>query len=179
MEKCRPSSLNQANRKLAQSCSNPLFRASAPQETRGRNMSHRNGDGCKEDQVEQRKKTLLYVLAFITIISSLMLCWVLRRNSWTALERGNTGATAQPTHPHEVNLSWNAPISSPDPVIGYNIYRATGTGGLVLINSSPDTAVTYVDQNVTSGTSYIYEVKSVDSSGVESTASNPLTVTVP
>jgi len=49
----------------------------------------------------------------------------------------------------------------------------------VLINSSPDTAITYVDHNVVSGTGYTYEVKSVDASGVESTASNQVTVTIP
>ena len=80
---------------------------------------------------------------------------------------------------HEVDLSWNAPASSPDPVAGYNIYRATGTGSFVLINSSPDSAVVYVDSTVVSGTTYTYEVMSVDSSGVQSVASNQITVTIP
>jgi len=47
------------------------------------------------------------------------------------------------------------------------------------INSSPCTNVTYVDPNVTSGTRYTYEVKSVDAKGVESKASNQFTVTIP
>jgi len=80
---------------------------------------------------------------------------------------------------HEVDLSWNAPSSSPDPVAGYNIYRATGGGALVLLNSSPDSAVVYVDSTVVSGTTYSYLVKSVDSSGVQSVASNEITVTIP
>jgi hypothetical protein len=80
---------------------------------------------------------------------------------------------------HEVDLSWDAPTSSPDPVAGYNIYRSTGSGSFVLINSSPDTAVAYVDNTVVSGTTYNYEVKSVDSSGVESVASNEVTATIP
>jgi hypothetical protein len=80
---------------------------------------------------------------------------------------------------HEVDLSWDAPTSSPDPVAGYNIYRATGTGSLVLINSSPDTAVVYADSTVVSGATYSYVVKSVDLSGVESTPSNEITVTIP
>jgi hypothetical protein len=80
---------------------------------------------------------------------------------------------------HEVDLSWDAPTSSPEPVAGYNIYRATGTGSFALINSSPDSAATYVDGTVVSGTEYSYEVKSVDSSGVESVASNQITVTIP
>ncbi|HXC95737.1 MAG TPA: choice-of-anchor D domain-containing protein [Edaphobacter sp.] len=80
---------------------------------------------------------------------------------------------------HEVDLSWNAPASSPDPVAGYNIYRATGSGSLVLINSSPNTALTYVDKAVTSGSTYSYVVKSADPAGVESVASNQVTVTIP
>jgi len=80
---------------------------------------------------------------------------------------------------HEVDLSWNAPVGSPDPVAGYNIYRATGNGSFVLINSSPDSAVVYVDNAVVSGTMYTYQVTSVDSSGVESVPSSPVTVTIP
>jgi len=80
---------------------------------------------------------------------------------------------------HEVDLSWDAPASSPDPVAGYNIYRLTGTGPFVLINSSPDSAVVYVDSTVVSGATYSYEVKSVDADGVESAASNQITVTIP
>jgi fibronectin type 3 domain-containing protein len=64
-------------------------------------------------------------------------------------------------------------------VAGYNIYRSTGTGSFVLINSSPDSAVVYVDSIVVSGATYSYEVKSVDAGGVESIASNQITVTIP
>jgi fibronectin type 3 domain-containing protein len=80
---------------------------------------------------------------------------------------------------HEVDLSWNAPTSSPDPVVGYNVYRLTGSGSFALINSSPDSSIVYVDNNVVSGTTYSYVVKSVDPSGVESVASNEITVTIP
>jgi fibronectin type 3 domain-containing protein len=81
--------------------------------------------------------------------------------------------------PHEVDLGWNAPTNSSDPVMGYNIYRLTGTGSFTLINSSPDLSIVYVDNTVVSGTTYSYIVKSVDSSGVESVASNQITVTIP
>ncbi len=78
---------------------------------------------------------------------------------------------------HEVDLSWIAPTNAPD-VAGYNIYRAAGSGSLVLLNSSLDVTLTYVDKAVSTG-SYSYVVKSVDSSGMESTPSNEITVTVP
>jgi Abnormal spindle-like microcephaly-assoc'd, ASPM-SPD-2-Hydin len=80
---------------------------------------------------------------------------------------------------HEIDLSWNAPTSSPDPVVGYNIYRSTAGGSFVLLNSLPDSAIVYVDNSVVSGDSYSYAVKSVDSAGVESVASNQTTATIP
>jgi hypothetical protein len=86
-----------------------------------------------------------------------------------------TGAAAA----HNVALNWNAPVSSADPVAGYNIYRATGGGSFVLINSSPDANVAYTDSGVTSGVGYSYQVTSVDFSGVESVPSNQIAVTIP
>jgi fibronectin type 3 domain-containing protein len=80
---------------------------------------------------------------------------------------------------YSVNLSWDAPTTSTDPVVGYNIYRSVGTGAFQLVNSSPDATTTYVDNAVSSGTTYNYLAKSVDSTGVESTASNEITVAIP
>jgi hypothetical protein len=80
---------------------------------------------------------------------------------------------------HSVDLSWTAPSSSTDPVTGYNIYRAISGGSLALVNSSPDSSTTYVDSTVVSGTIYNYVVKSVDSSGAESVASNEITEVIP
>jgi hypothetical protein len=83
------------------------------------------------------------------------------------------------TTAHQVDLSWTAPSSSPDPVAGYNIYRSTGSGAMTLINASIDTATSYMDSIVASGNSYNYVVKSVDSNGVESVGSNQIEVAVP
>jgi hypothetical protein len=80
---------------------------------------------------------------------------------------------------HQVDLSWDAPASSPDPVAGYNIYRATGSGSFARINSSPDSAVDYVDSTVVSGITYSYQVTSADASGRESAPTSPITVTIP
>ncbi|MGB8538506.1 MAG: choice-of-anchor D domain-containing protein [Acidobacteriaceae bacterium] len=81
---------------------------------------------------------------------------------------------------HQVTLTWDAPSSSTDPVAGYHVYRSTGgSSAYQLLNSSADTQTTYVDTNVQSGTTYDYIVKSVDASGVESTASNEATATIP
>jgi fibronectin type 3 domain-containing protein len=79
----------------------------------------------------------------------------------------------------KVNLSWIAPASSADPVAGYNIYRALGSGAFQLVNSSMDTKTSYVDSAVIAGDTYNYVVRSVDESGVESAASNEISVAVP
>src|SRR5271155_1473840 len=82
--------------------------------------------------------------------------------------------------PPQVDLSWEAPSSSPMPIVGYDIYRSTGgTSTYQLVNSSVDTETTYVDSTVQSGSTYDYMVKSVDSSGVQSAPSSAVSVTVP
>jgi fibronectin type 3 domain-containing protein len=56
---------------------------------------------------------------------------------------------------------------------------ASGAAAFTLLNSTVDTATSYVDSSVSAGTAYIYEIKSVDAAGVESSASNEYTVTIP
>lgn len=84
---------------------------------------------------------------------------------------------------HEVDLSWDAPTSSPVPVAGYNVYRSVGSSGsfrsIRSINSSPVTAAVYLDSAVVSGTTYLYVVKSVDATGKESSSSNQIMITIP
>ena len=81
---------------------------------------------------------------------------------------------------HQVDLSWNAPAATSDPVAGYNVYRAPGgTTSYQLLNSSPVGSTSYADSAVTSGQTYVYMVESVDSAGVESAPSNTATATVP
>jgi hypothetical protein len=90
--------------------------------------------------------------------------------------------TLQSTEPssYQVDLSWDAPTSSPDPVAAYNIYRSpSGSSSYVLLNSTVDAATTYVDSTVQAGLTYDYIVESVDASGVESSPSNMLGVTIP
>jgi fibronectin type 3 domain-containing protein len=90
------------------------------------------------------------------------------------------GSTSQPSTPHEVQLNWDAPTPTSDPVVGYNVYRSTsGASNFALLSSSTDTQTSYDDTTVTSGVTYDYIVKSVDSEGVESAPSNSTSVTVP
>jgi hypothetical protein len=81
---------------------------------------------------------------------------------------------------HEANLSWEAPSSSADPIVGYHIYRSPGGGSAYqLLNSSADAQTAYVDSTVQAGSIYDYYVTSVDSSGAESAPSNEVAATIP
>lgn len=81
---------------------------------------------------------------------------------------------------YDVNLSWNAPVSSTDPVAGYNVFRSpTGTAAYQQLNTSIVTITSYVDGNVQNGTSYEYIVESVDASGGSSVPSNTFTAAIP
>jgi hypothetical protein len=79
-----------------------------------------------------------------------------------------------------VDLSWAAPGSSPEPVTGYNVYRATGTSSSYqLLNPSPNSLTTYVDSSVQPNTAYSYYVESVDSANVASVPSKAISLTTP
>jgi hypothetical protein len=81
---------------------------------------------------------------------------------------------------YQVNVTWDAPTSSSDPVAGYNIYRAvSGSSSYALLNLSPDTSTNYSDTTVVDGTSYTYYIESVDSKGNQSSPSNSFTVAIP
>jgi hypothetical protein len=80
----------------------------------------------------------------------------------------------------QVNLTWDAPTSSPDPVAGYNLYRSpSGASSYMPLNSAVVTQTTYVDSNVQDGQTYDYIVESVDASGNTSSPSNVAAVPIP
>jgi Bacterial Ig-like domain (group 3)/Abnormal spindle-like microcephaly-assoc'd, ASPM-SPD-2-Hydin len=81
---------------------------------------------------------------------------------------------------YAVDLSWDAPVGSTDPVAGYNIYRSpVGGSTYQLLNSSVEALTAYVDSTVQVATSYDYIVESVDASGVASVPTSPVAVTIP
>jgi hypothetical protein len=80
--------------------------------------------------------------------------------------------------PHGVLLKWNPPAPHPGvTVTGYNIYRNKPDGDIGLLVSVA--APTYVDTQVSSGTTYYYFVKAVDAAGHEGLPSNPATAVIP
>ena len=81
---------------------------------------------------------------------------------------------------YAVDLSWTAPSSSTDPIVGYNVYRApSGSQMYQLLNSSIDNQTTYADSTVQDGQAYDYIIESVDDNGVESAPTSPIFVTIP
>lgn len=92
----------------------------------------------------------------------------------TAISLSGTGQL------EEVNLNWDAPSSSPDPIAGYNVYRAPGGDtSYQQLNASTLNQTTYIDTSVQSGQTYDYIVESVDAAGVTSAPSNTASVTLP
>jgi hypothetical protein len=71
---------------------------------------------------------------------------------------------------HGVTLNWVASTSAN--VAGYNVYRATATGGpYTKVNVSLVAGLTYTDSLVAAGQTYFYIVRAVDSSDNESSNS--------
>lgn len=81
---------------------------------------------------------------------------------------------------HQVELSWIEPVSTSNPIVAFNVYRApSGSSSFARLNSSPDQMATYTDTTVQSGAAYDYKVTSLDSAGLESSPSNKISVAVP
>lgn len=90
-----------------------------------------------------------------------------------------SGTGAAGTSAYQVELNWDSPASSTDPVAGYNIYRSDGSGAYQLLNTSVNQPANYTDTSAQSGATYSYKITSVDGAGVESSPSNVYTATVP
>ena len=102
----------------------------------------------------------------------------------TSSTPAHTSTAGNPAPPpsvsHQVDLSWDIPDSSSDPIVGYNVYRsATGASHYQLLNNALDGDPAWTDTTVEGGTAYDYVVTSVDKSGVESGPSNTINLTIP
>jgi hypothetical protein len=84
------------------------------------------------------------------------------------------------TRLYEVDLSWDAPLVSPDPPVGYKIFRSVNNSAVYTpLNSISDASTSYTDTTVQNGNTYDYYVESVDAEGNTSTPSNTFTATIP
>jgi hypothetical protein len=78
---------------------------------------------------------------------------------------------------YSIALNWSPSVST---VVGYYVYRGTGaTPVLVKLSSAIVQGIGFNDTSVVPGQTYTYAVTSVDANNVESTLSNPVSVTVP
>jgi fibronectin type 3 domain-containing protein len=79
---------------------------------------------------------------------------------------------------HNVVLNWTGSTSSN--IAGYNVYRATTSGGpYTKLNTSTVVPTTYTDITVLSGQTYYYVATTVDTGGNESVYSNQALAPVP
>ena len=84
------------------------------------------------------------------------------------------------TTSHSVSLTWHAPSSSSDPVDSYQVERAaSGSTQYSTVGTTVASSTAFTDNSVTSGHTYVYEVRSVDQSGNTSNPSNTITMTIP
>jgi fibronectin type 3 domain-containing protein len=90
----------------------------------------------------------------------------------------NFSAAALPPISRTVSLSWMA-STSPN-IVGYNVYRATASGGgYVKLNGSPVSGTSYIDASVIAGQVYYYVATAVDGSSNESVYSAEASAQVP
>ena len=80
---------------------------------------------------------------------------------------------------YSVNLTWSAPSSPSDPVVGYDVFRSSNGGSTYQVLSTSVSTPAYTDGTVQSGASYIYYVESVDAQGRTSVPSNMWNVAIP
>jgi HYDIN/CFA65/VesB-like, Ig-like domain len=98
-------------------------------------------------------------------------------NSQLAIALSGSGATKSPATAHSVALDWDASKSS---VVGYYVYRSSKPSGpYARLNSSATASTSYSDSTVSGGQVYYYVVTAVNSSNIESTDSNQVSVTIP
>lgn len=93
-----------------------------------------------------------------------------------ASKSASSTVTVAASAAHSVTLNWIASASS---VVGYNVYRATQSGGpYTLINPALQSGTSYADLSVQAGQTYYYVVTAVNG-GTESAFSNQATAAVP
>ena len=80
---------------------------------------------------------------------------------------------------HTVDIAWSA--STTTALLGYNVYRSGVSGGPYTKISSTlsSTTLLFTDTSPQSGQKYFYVVTAVNSTGLESTASTEVAVTIP
>jgi len=97
-----------------------------------------------------------------------------------ALSACSSESTAVTPGQYSVLLTWQASVEMENPIVGYNVYRSTLSGGpYSKLTSNTVNALEFSDTAVSDGTTYYYVVTAVDSQGVESGFSNQISAITP
>lgn len=86
-----------------------------------------------------------------------------------------TALTASAVSANQINLSWSVSTDNTG-VVGYDVYRATGTSGMATKIATTQT-LSLADANLAASTTYTYYVKARDSNNNQSPASSSATAT--
>jgi hypothetical protein len=112
-------------------------------------------------------------------LASVFLLVLLLSVEWVRATRGQSGrlrSHASSTH-HKVLLTWGA---SSSPAVKYNVWRSTTSEIRFLkINAAPIQGLSYTDDTVENGVTYIYVARAADALGNESPDSPRFTITIP
>ena len=103
---------------------------------------------------------------------------ILNTNATNSAIKIRMAGTGIPALQHSVTLSWEASESSD--VVGYNVYRATKSGGpYSRINTAVNSSTTDTDDSVSPGQTYYYVVTGVSSDSQETGYSNEASAKIP
>jgi fibronectin type 3 domain-containing protein len=131
-------------------------------------------------------KAFALLIMVITLLATVMLSSCASTSEGLASSNSAANTSGTLTSPaqssavgsHDVTLSWNPSISSG--VLGYNVYRGTGSGGpYTKLNPSIIAATNYRDNAVQSGQTYYYVVTATDSGNLESVYSHEVAAPIP
>lgn len=129
--------------------------------------------------MRNRSARFLGMLCFCLFLASGCGSGVSNQNQGTDSNSGPSGSVGS-SGSFQVDLSWDAPSGSTDPVAGYDVYRTlSGGSNWQVLNSAAVTATTYQDKTVANGTTYQYYVAAVDAQGNQSAPSNIFTASIP
>jgi hypothetical protein len=122
---------------------------------------------------KSQKTWILLGLASICLLALLLTVeWVRAIHGQSGLLRSHASANR-----HKVLLSWGA---SSSPGVKYNVWRSTASEiRFVKINPAPIQGLSYTDDTVQNGVTYIYVARAADALGNESPDSPRFTIAIP
>jgi hypothetical protein len=107
-------------------------------------------------------------------LASVFLLVLLLSVEWVRATRGRSHVSA---NRHKVLLTWGA---SSSPGVKYNVWRSTTSEiRFVKINPTPIQGLSYTDDTVQNGVTYIFVARAADALGNESPDSPRFTITIP